>query len=75
MGMRGRYKGCMWLCLIMLPLGGGFHRGREVRVPTDRLRGHNASMDGCKGRPYHAIIRPLLTRASYAFDIISLLKS
>lgn len=46
-----------------------------VRVPTDRLRGHNTGVDGCKGRPYHAIIPALLTRASYAFDIISLLKS
>ena len=45
-----------------------------VRVPTDQLRAHNTGMDGCKGRPCHAIIPPLLTRASYAFDIISLLK-
>lgn len=73
--MEGGHKGCMWLCLIMLQLGGGLRTFSEVRVPTDRLGGHNAGMNGCKGRPCHAIIRPLLTRASYAFDIISPLKS
>lgn len=25
--LEGWYKGCMWLCLIMLQLGGGLHGG------------------------------------------------
>lgn len=50
-------------------------RQRGLGSPQTSSGATIPGMDGCKGRPCHAIIPQLLTSASYAFDIISLLKS
>lgn len=50
-------------------------RQRGLGSPQTSSGATMPGRDGCKGRPRHAIIPQLLTRASYAFDIISPLKS